>query len=257
MDIPETRNQLLNMLPADRREAMLRQAELVELPKKRLLYGIHAPITDVYFLEDGVASIVSVLRDGTAVETSTCGCEGMIGIPLFLGADQVATQAVQQVPGRGWRLSREHFLEHLEASPELRRYLGRFTQALMTLISQNSACNRRHSVEERAIRWLLMTHDQVSEDSFELTHHFFSQMLGVRRATITVTAGGLQEAGFIKYHRGVVTILNRAGLMDVCCECYAIIRNEYARQLGGQFMADPLASVELSEDDVSLVADGA
>ena len=253
----ETRNLLLQSLPVDRREAILEQAELIELPKRKLLYDIQKPIEAVYFIEDGVASIVSVMRDGTAVETSTCGREGMVGIPLFLGADEVSTQALQQVPGRGWRLGRDDFLRHLAESSELRGYLGRYTQALMTLIAQNSACNRRHSIEERAVRWLLMTHDQVDKDTFELTHQFFSQMLGVRRATITVTAGALQEAGYIKYHRGMLTIVNRPGLLDVCCECYAIIHNEFARQLGGEFLPDPLAPVHLSDSKFSTVADGA
>lgn len=253
----ETRNRLLLSLPADARDAILADSELVELPKRRLLYDIQQPVEDVYFIEEGVASIVSVLRDGTAVETSTCGREGMIGVPLFLGAAEVATQALQQVPGRAWKLPREPFLRHLDQSAELRGYLGRYTQALMTLIAQNSACNRRHSIEERAVRWLLMTHDQVERDSFELTHQFFSQMLGVRRATITVTAGALQEAGYIKYHRGVVTMVNRAGLLDICCECYAIIHNEFARQLGGDLLPDPLARMELSEKAYSTVTDGA
>ena len=258
MTTPQPRNQLLRSLPPDRCAAILAQAEPVDLPKRKLLYDLHAPIEDVYFIEDGVASIVSLLRDGTAVETATCGCEGMIGIPLFLGADHVSTQALQQVPGRGWRLPRENFLQHLQESPELRSYLGRYTQAMMTLIAQNSACNRRHTIEERAVRWLLMTHDQVEHDSFELTHQFFSQMLGVRRATITVTAGGLQEAGYIKYHRGVVTIVNREGLLDVCCECYAIIHNEYARQLGwDSLVPDPLAKMRVSDRAFSTVADGA
>jgi len=254
---PETRNQLLRSLPTSRRDAILEQAELVDLPKRKLLYDVQAPIEHVYFIEDGVASIVSVLRDGTAVETSTCGNEGMVGLPLFLGAEEVSTQALQQVPGSGWRLGRDHFLRHLTESPELRDYLGRYTQALMTLIAQNSACNRRHSIEERAVRWLLMTHDQVNKDTFELTHQFFSQMLGVRRATITVTAGALQEAGYIQYHRGMVTIADRPGLLDVCCECYAIIHNEYARLLGGDLMPDPLAPAHLSDSKFSTVADGA
>jgi hypothetical protein len=127
----------------------------------------------------------------------------------------------------------------------------------MTLLAQNSACNRRHSIEERCVRWFLTTHDQVEGASFELTHQFLSQMLGVRRATVTVTAGALQEAGLIKYHRGIVTISNRQGLEDIVCECYAIIRNEYALQLGGDFVDDPMEGMEVSDGRFSLVADGA
>ena len=252
-----TRNLLLRALPADRREAILAQSELVELPKKRLLYDINQPIRDVYFIEDGVASILSLLKDGSAVETSTCGYEGMVGVPLFLGADTAATQAMQQVPGAGRRLGAGDFLRHVDESAELRRLVGRYAQALMTLVAQNSACNRRHSVEERCVRWLLLTHDQMDRNSYELTHQFLSQMLGVRRATVTVTAGALQEAGYIKYHRGVITIVNREGLEDMSCECYAIIHNEYSRQLGGDLLPNPLDSLHTSDGRFSTVADGA
>jgi CRP-like cAMP-binding protein len=252
-----TSNRILRALPAARREEILAQAELVELPKKRLLYDVNQPIRDVYFIEDGVASILSLLKDGSAVETSTCGREGMVGVPLFLGAQSAATQAMQQVPGAAHRLAAGDFLRHINESEDLRNSVGRYVQALMTLVAQNSACNRRHSVEERCVRWLLLTHDQVEEDSFELTHQFLSQMLGVRRATVTVTAGALQEAGYIKYHRGEITIVNRAGLEDMVCECYAIIHNEYARQVGGDMLPEPLDSVRASDGQFSTVADGA
>ena len=230
---------------------------MVELPKKRILYDVNAPIKHVYFIEQGVASMLSLLSDGTAVETSTCGREGMVGVPLFLGAESASTQAFQQVPGRGWELPRDVFLEELERGPELRDVLGRYTVALMTLLAQNSACNRRHSIEERCVRWLLMTHDQLDGEPFELTHQFLSQMLGVRRATVTVTAGALQQSGLIKYHRGVVSILNREGLEDLACECYAIIRNEYARHLGTEAMDDPIARLRVSDGAFSKVGDGA
>ena len=252
-----TANRILGGLPAEQREALLADSELVELPKRKLLYEVNQPIRDVYFMEDGVASVLSILKDGSAVETSTCGREGMVGLPLFLGARTASTQAMQQVPGSGRRLSAEAFRRYLDDSPELRAGVGRYAQAVMTLLAQNSACNRRHSVEERCVRWLLMTHEQVGADSFELTHQFLSQMLGVRRATVTVTAGALQQAGYLKYHRGIITILNRAGLEDMACECYAIIHNEYARQIGGELLPEPLAGVHSSEAGYSTVADGA
>ena len=253
----DTANRILRSLPPARREAIIAASELVELPKLKLLYDVNQPIRDVYFIEDGIASVLSLLKDGSAVETSTCGREGMVGLPVFMGAETAATQAMQQVPGAGRRLSADAFRRHVEESPELRRAVGRYAQAVMTLVAQNSACNRRHSVEERCVRWLLMTHEQVEADSFELTHQFLSQMLGVRRATVTVTAGALQEAGYIRYHRGVITILNRAGLQDMACECYAIIHNEYARQIGGELVPEPLERVHASADGFSTVEDGA
>jgi CRP-like cAMP-binding protein len=253
----DTRNLILQVLPAEHRERLISAGELVDLPKKKLLYDVNKPIEHVYFIEEGVSSIVSLLTDNTAVETATCGREGMIGLPLFFGVQSSSTQALQQIPGRGWKVPAAVFRDTLAESVELRDALGRFAQATMTLIAQNSACNRRHSIEERCVRWLLMSHDQMDGRPFELTHQFLSQMLGVRRATVTVTAGALQQAGLITYHRGLVTILNRAGLEDVCCECYAIIHNEYARLLGGDFLQDPIAKMKTSDGEYSMVADGA
>jgi CRP-like cAMP-binding protein len=255
--MPEVQNVILRSLPADRRESLLAASEFVDLPKKKLLYDVNKPIEYVYFLEHGVASIVSILTDQTAVETATCGREGMIGLPIFLGVDTSATQALQQIPGSGWKTPVAVFREHLEDCPELRAIVGRQVQATMTLIAQNSACNRRHTVEERCVRWLLLSHDQMDRQPFELTHQFLSQMLGVRRATVTVTAGGLQQAGMITYHRGLITITNRDALENICCECYAIIHNEYARLLGGDVMKNPIENVQTSDGEFSTVSDGA
>jgi CRP-like cAMP-binding protein len=253
----EPRNLILRALPDERRNAVIRDAELVDLPKKKLLYDVNKPIDDVYFIETGVASIVSVLKDLSAVETATCGREGLVGLPVFFGAESSATQGMQQIPGTAYRLAADAFLNHLDESPDLRRIVGRFAQATMTLIAQNSACNRRHSIEERCARWLLTSYDQMDGQPFELTHQFLSQMLGVRRATVTVTAGGLQQAGLITYHRGVITVLNPEGLREMCCECYAIIHNEYARLLGGDFLDNPYANKRMAEGDISIVGDGA
>lgn len=253
----ETRNWILRSLPADQRTRIIERSKFVDLPKKRLLFDVNQPVEFVYFIEEGVASLLSLLTDGTAVETSTCGREGMVGLPLYLGVEQSSMQAFQQVPGSGWEMPRAAFLEELDRGNELRRLLGRFTQASMTLMAQNSACNRRHSIEERCVRWFLQTHDQMDGKPYELTHQFLSQMLGVRRATVTVTAGALQTAGLITYHRGLVTVLNRAGMEEMVCECYAIIHNEYARLLGGDLLDDPIAKMQTSDGKVSLVADGA
>jgi CRP-like cAMP-binding protein len=257
-EMPDSRNFILRSLPPEQRERITAAAEFVELPKRRLLYDINTPIKDVYFIETGVASIVSVLTDNTAVETSTCGREGMVGVSLFLGVDTTATQALQQIPGTAWRLPAAAFLEELERGPELRNILGRYVAAQTTLIGQHSACNRRHSIEERCVRWLLQSHDQMGGEPFELTHQFWSQMLGVRRATVTVTAGALQQAGLISYHRGIVTIKDRAGLENIVCECYAIVRNEFAKHMGSiEPVEDPLRRTPVSDGEYSTIADGA
>lgn len=169
----------------------------------------------------------------------------------------MSAQAFMQVAGFGYRLSVPDFQAEVERSPELRAALNRYTQALIMLVSQTSACNRRHSIEERCARWLLLTHDRVTGDSFELTQKFFALMLGVRRATVTVAAGKLQKASLIRYERGVITVLDRAALEAASCECYAIVRNEFARLQGGTPVANPMAGVSVSEDGRSTVADAA
>ena len=255
MQYGSLRNQIIASLPIDQRNRILALAERTILKQQMVLFDLDKPITSVYFLEEGVASLVNVLTNGSAVESATIGNEGMVGLPIFLGASTMSAQAFMQVAGFGYRLSVSDFKSELERGPELRLALNRYTQALITLISQTSACNRRHSVEERCARWLLLTHDRVPGDSFELTQKFLALMLGVRRATVTIAAGVLQKAGLIKNDRGVITIVDRAGLEEASCECYAIVRNEFARLQGTSAVEDPLAGVTTSEDGQSTVAD--
>ncbi len=227
------RNLILTSLSRAQRDRIIASSERVTLKRHMVLFDLDKPITSVYFLEEGVASLVNIFSDGSAVESATIGHEGMVGLPVFLGATTMSAQAFMQVPGSGYRLSTADFQGELEREPELRHSLNRYTQALITLLSQTSACNRRHSIEERCARWLLLTHDRVSGDSFDLTQKFLSIMLGVRRATVTVAAGMLRKAGLIRNDRGVITVLDRAGLEAASCECYAIVRNEFARLQGG------------------------
>lgn len=173
------------------------------------------------------------MQNGEAVEVATVGNEGMVGLPVFLEAATIPGKAFAQIPGEAWRMSADTFKEQVSPGTPLHELLQRYTQALFNLISQSTACNRLHTVEERACRWLLMTHDRVGSDSFPLTQEFLAQMLGVRRPTVSTVASILQRAGFISYSRGKITILDREGLESASCECYEIIRAEFERLVGG------------------------
>jgi CRP-like cAMP-binding protein len=193
------------------------------LTVKTVLFDPGQVITSVYFPLDGVVSLVTPLADGNIVEVATIGNEGMVGVPLVAGGS-LAVRAISQVGGRTLCMDASTFIAELERLPGFRKLIQRYVQALFGQISQAAACNRLHSNEERLSRWLLMSHDRVGVDSFPITHEFLGQMLGSRRATVTLSAGLLQAAGLIRYHRGRVTIVDRAGLEGVSCECYGIIK---------------------------------
>jgi CRP-like cAMP-binding protein len=172
------------------------------------------------------------MQDGEAIEAATVGNEGMIGVPLLLGTQQIPTQVIAQVPGDALRMKAEVFICEVYWGCPLHTLLLRYTQTLMNQFAQTAACNRLHSVEERCSRWLLMTRDRVNSDEFVLTHEFLSIMLGVRRASVSVVAAILQQAGFIRYRRGKVTILDREGLESASCECYQALKQESDRLIG-------------------------
>jgi CRP-like cAMP-binding protein len=172
-----------------------------------------------------VVSLVTPLEDGAIVEVATVGNEGIVGVPLVLGGS-LAVRAISQVAGWVVRMDAATFLKEVERDGPLREIVNDYLQALFGQISQAAACNRLHSNEERLSRWLLMSHDRVGVDEFGITHEFLGQMLGSRRATVTLSAGILQAAGLIRYHRGQITIIDRPGLESVSCECYGVIKME-------------------------------
>ena len=226
-----TANRLLAALPPANYAAIAPHLEPLALPLKYILYEPNKPIEYVYFPLGGVCSIVTLMEDGAAVEVGTVGKEGMIGIPVFLGAMSTPTQAFIQVPGDGVRIPANTFRRLLAENEPLRVMLQRYTQALFVQIAQSTACNRVHAVEARCAHWLLMTADRVGNSEFPLTQEFLGQMLGVRRATVNEVQRTLQQAGLIRYSRGHITILDRAGLEAMSCECYGVIRTEYDRLL--------------------------
>jgi CRP-like cAMP-binding protein len=216
-------NHLLDALPDVERKALMEHLRPAHLTVKTVLFDPGQPIPFVHFPIDGVISLVTPLADGNIVEVATIGNEGIVGVPLVPGGS-LAVRAISQVGGRTLRMDAGEFIKGLEGLPGFRGLVQKYVQALFGQISQAAACNRLHSNEERLSRWLLMSHDRVGTDTFPITHEFLGQMLGSRRATVTLSAGLLQSAGLIRYHRGRVTIVDREGLESVACECYGIIK---------------------------------
>jgi len=255
--MPNFRNKILLALPAIELELIAAHLERVPLPRRMVAYDPLRPISHVYFVESGVISIVSIMRDRTAIETATIGCEGIIGLPVYLGVDAVPEQAFVQVPGEALRLPSSQFRTLAAQMPVLQQLLDRYSVCVFTLAAQCSGCNRAHTMEQRCARWLLMVHDRMPGDEFELTQDFLSQMLGVRRATVSETASQLQQAGLISYSRGRIVIVDRPGLERVVCECYGIISSTFARILEGRDEPNVLQAMSLSEHGKSTAGDGA
>jgi CRP-like cAMP-binding protein len=227
-------NRILTALPSSERQYLFGPVRNVTLPVKTVLFEPGAPIDALYFPTDGVISLVTPLLDGTIVEVATIGNEGIVGVPLVpLGG--LAVRAISQLAGHSLRLDAAAFLTLFERSSVFQALVDKYTQALFGQISQAAACNRLHSSEERLSRWLLMSHDRVGSDQFMITQEFLGQMLGARRSTVSVSAGILQRAGLIRYARGRVTIVDRAGLEAVSCECYSVIRSELERVIEPDF----------------------
>ena len=226
------RNRLLADLPPEEDARLRPHLERVALGVKEVIYEPFEPIPYIYFPETGVTSILVIMGDGKASEVGLVGSEGMLGLPVFLGAETSPGQSYSQVPGASLRMAAGVFTEVIPQAGTLTRRLQRYTQALFTQVSQSAACNNLHAIAQRCCRWLLMTHDLVGGDEFFLTHEFLAAMLGVRRASVSAVAAALQRAGLIRYHRGQITMVNRPGLEAAACECYRIITTEYARLLG-------------------------
>ena len=224
-------NRLLAALPPSVLDGILPALDLKPLKMRQVLQTRGEALKDVVFPLAGVASMVSMGESGESVEVATIGCEGMVGLPVFLGGERAAVEIFMQVPGEGLHLPAAAFRDHVEREPSLSRTLLLYTQALLTQVAQCSACNCYHSVEARCARWLLQTRDRVKGDEFPLTQDFLGLMLGVRRSSVTETAQSLQLRGLIRYHRGVITVLNRKGLEAAACECYRLITREFERLL--------------------------
>lgn len=180
-------------------------------------------------MEQGIASVVATVADGTTVEIGVIGCDGVVGISGLLGAGSSPSRTFVQIAGSGLRIESELLKEEFERPGELRKNLQKYIQAYLVQTAQTAVCNRLHNIEERLSRWLLTCRDRMESDQLKLTHDFLGQMLGAPRTTVTLAAGLLHRAGLIDYTRGVVMIRNRKLLEETTCECYQTVRNEFRR----------------------------
>lgn len=220
-------NAILGALPEAEFDRLRPRLEMIDAEVRDQVYEPGKPITDVYFPVSAVYSLVGLADGKVVVEVATIGREGMVGLPVFLGQAASPHAAFCQVPGPAAHLPAGELTAVLSDDGALHGLLNRFTQATMVQIAQNVVCNSTHTLAQRAARWLLTTHDRVGRDQFALTQEFLSQMLGARRPTVSETASKLQAQGLIRYNRGNLTITDRAGLEEVACSCYGIVRAEY------------------------------
>jgi CRP-like cAMP-binding protein len=225
------KNRLLAALPADDFRRLQPYLKTVPIRLKQVLHKNGEPLKTVYFLNGGVASITTILRDGTTVEAATIGDEGMLGVEAFLDATAIAAgETLIQVPDTSAEtMSVEDFRNVVGEPGAFRDLIGRYTHVVIAQMMQSTACNALHDVQQRCARWLLMTHDRMHEQDFHLSHEFLAVMLGVQRPTVSVVAETLQQAGLISYVHGRVTVRDRKGLESASCECYPIIRAHFDR----------------------------
>jgi len=227
-------NQLLAMLPALEWLRWQPQLELVAMPLGQVLYESGATLEHVFFPVDAIVSLLYVMENGASAEIAVVGNEGLVGISLFMGGGSTPSRAVVQSAGRGYRLPAKAIKEEFERSGPVMHLLLRYTQALITQMSQTAVCNRHHSLDQQLCRWLLLSLDRLKGNELVMTQELIANMLGVRREGVTEAALKLQQAGLIRYARGHISVLDRAGLERRTCECYAVVKKEYDRLLPAQ-----------------------
>jgi CRP-like cAMP-binding protein len=224
-------NHLLAALPPEEFGRLAPRLEPVVLRLGEFLYGPDEQMRYAYFPTTAIVSLHYVTESGASAETAGVGNEGVVGIALFMGGNTTSSSAVVQTAGLGYRLEARLLKEEFDRGGFVQKLLLRYTQALMTQMSQTAACNRHHSIEQQLCRWLLLTLDRAPTSEMIITQELVANMLGVRREGITEAAGRLQEAGFIRYRRGHLAVLKREGLETRACECYAVVKEEVQRLL--------------------------
>ncbi len=234
-----TQNHLLAAFPAAEYERLAPHLELAAMPLGEVLCESGGQLQHVYFPTTSIISLLYVLENGASAEIAVVGNEGLLGISLFMGGNTTPSRAVVRSAGHGYRL-KAHLLqqEFSRAGPVLRLLL-RYTQALMTQMTQTAVCNRHHSVEQQLCRALLLTLDRLSSNSMTMTQELIANMLGVRREGVTEAAGNLQRTGLIRYSRGHIDVLDRPGLEKAVCECYGVVKVEFDRLLSDIPRGDP------------------
>ena len=224
-------NQLMELLPHKDRQNLLALCEPVELVMSEVLCDAGAATRFVYFPTEGFISLVAPVDGKPSLEVGMVGNEGMLGAQLALNVPISPLHAVVQGPGVAWQMDADAFSAELEQSPGLQAVMNRYIFVLMAQLTSSAACLRFHRIEQRLARWLLMSQDRANADTFHVTHEFLAYMLGVRRVSITTAAGALQRAGWIEYHHGEVTVVNRTGLESAACTCYGVDLAAYKKLL--------------------------
>ena len=225
-------NHLLAALPTEAFNRLKVHLEPISFTLGEVVYESGAHMEYVYFPTTSHISLLYTMLDGSTAEMGLVGQEGVVGIALFMGGETTPNRAMVQGGGLAFRMKAKAMLDEFKRGREFQHLLLRYTQALITQISQTAVCNRLHSVEQRLCRWLLMTHDLAQSDELQMTHEFISNMLGVRREGVTMAARRLQEMGMISYVRGHIQILDRKQLLAHVCECYRVVKDEHSRLLG-------------------------
>lgn len=225
-------NRLLAMLPTDEYERLLPHLESVSLALGEVIYESGGRQSYIYFPTTAIISLLYLMENGSSAEMGVAGNDGLVGIALFMGGDTVPNRAVVQSAGDALRMKTKVLQEEFARGGTFQRLLLRYTQALMTQMSQTAVCNRLHTVEQQLCRWLLLSRDRLNTDELVMTQELIANMLGVRREGVTHAAQRLQETGLISYARGRIKIRDRRGLEAAVCECYGVVRDEYNRLLG-------------------------
>lgn len=236
-------NHLLAALPAADFERLAGHLELVPMPLGEMLYEPGGQLQHAYFPITAIVSLHYVMESGASAESAGVGNEGVVGISLFMGGDTTPSSAVVQTAGHAYRLEGYLLKQEFNRAGLMQRLLLRYTQALITQMSQTTVCTRHHSVEQQLCRWLLLTLDRMPTNELIMTQELVASMLGVRREGVTEAAGKLQHAGFIRYRRGHIAVLDRSGLETRACECYAVVKKELSRLLSDVQYRQGIATV--------------
>lgn len=224
-------NHLLAALPAEVQDRLMPDLELLALPLGKVIYESGDALRHVYFPTNSIVSLLYVMENGASAEISVVGNEGLVGVAVFMGGDSTSSRAIVQSAGHAYRLRGQRFKDEFNRHGDMLHLMLRYTQALITQMSQTAVCNRHHSIDQQLCRWLLLSLDRLPSNQLTMTQELIANMLGVRREGVTDAAGKLQRLGVIEYSRGHIKVLDRPHLEQLSCECYAVVKTETDRLL--------------------------
>ena len=229
-------NHLLASLTEMESSRLLPHLEFVQMELGDVIYEPNLPMRYVYFPSSGIVSLLYVMENGASAEIALVGNEGFIGVSLIMGGETTSSRAVVQSGGKAYRIKSSLLVEEFMRGGPMQKRLLRYTQSLLTQMAQTAVCNRHHSLDQQFCRWLLLSLDRLPSNELSMTQELIANMLGVRRESVTEAAGKIQKAGLISYHRGQIRIINRSGLEERVCECYAVVKTECERLLEPKYV---------------------